>query len=288
MNFTSILFLLLPFSILSFATHASLIPENDLHISIGEGNRQVGESVFHQVIDSIESTYAPVFTSIGVTFSIERLWEQGEVNAAVAKKGNHYRLRVYGGLARFAPMKKDPLTLVLCHEIGHLIGGAPTWKPQNHVSSEGQADYYSTLKCFRKLVAEEDHFAVIEGRPIHPLALDRCGQSFDAESESYAICLRSSVAIEDLSHVLVALREGEILPRLETPDRKIRRVILFNGYPSIQCRVDTLFAGAVCPINDGVDVLDNNLYNFSVCSSFQGHTLGLRPRCWYVPRSDDE
>ncbi len=279
--------LFLVVSLFCSSTFASLLPENNFNIPVGEKSRGVGKAFYDFVIDRLDEMYRPVMDELGVDFEVERLWEDGQVNAAVMKTPSVYKLRVYGGLARFSPMEKDPFVLVLCHEIGHLFGGAPTWKPHNFVSSEGQADYYSTLKCFRKFVADDDNDGIIGDRPIHPLALDRCGQSFGDNSKDYSICLRSSLAIEDLANVLVSLREGEPLPKLDTPDPYVRRVILFNGYPNIQCRIDTLFAGSICAVTSETDVFSNDKYNENVCSVFNGDLLGKRPKCWYAPREDN-
>ncbi len=263
---------------------ANIIPHNSLNI-LDEEKSDIKRSDFVEVINKIDNLYRPVIEELGVKFTIHDLWDDGKVNASARKEPKEYQLKIYGGLARFEPVSKDAFILVLCHEIGHLLGGAPTWKPYNFVSSEGQADYYSTLKCFRKYMKSENNADFLKNKAIHPVALEGCDNSFQIK-ENKDICLRSSLAAQGLARVVAELSNLDFIPQFDTPDPYERMFILFNGYPKPQCRIDTLLAGSLCKVNDKVDVLNNDLYNESVCSEIKGHDSGARPKCWYVPRED--
>ena len=267
---------------------ATMIPKNDLNIPASyKGLTDIDEVKFNEILDSLEGAYRPLIESQGNTFTVERDWEDGTVNAKAWKKGDNFFFKMYGGLARYETMTPDSYLLVGCHEVGHLIGGAPTIKPFNISSSEGQADYFSTLKCFRKVVRGQDHSKIIAEKPIHPLALSECGLSFEINSESYEICLRTNLANMAMARTFHKLRDLELLPAFDTPDPYVRMFIIFNGYPNSQCRMDTLFAGSLCNVSEE-DNVDMNLYNKGVCSTIKNDKRGVRPLCWYVPREEDK
>ena len=78
---------------------------------------------------------------------------------AFAKQGaSTWEVHMYGGLARHQAVTADGFALVVCHELGHHLGGAPQkvdWFGRlRWASNEGQADYWGTAKCFRKLLEE--------------------------------------------------------------------------------------------------------------------------------------
>lgn len=272
------------------AAMASMIPQNNLYIGVKEKSlSQISESEFHEIIDLLEGTYRPFIEGLGVQFTVERDWQDGVVNAKAWKKEGHYFFKMYGGLARFETMTADSFTLVGCHELGHLIGGAPTIKPFNIASSEGQADYFSTSRCFKKIVKGQDHKKVMGEQAVDPYALDQCGKSFKEKTESYEICLRTSLANRAMALTFASLSGLDQVPEFDTPDPYVRMFIIFNGYPNPQCRLDTLFAGSLCNLGKQAAIMpDLEKYNQGFCSKFNGHERGLRPLCWYVPRSDED
>jgi hypothetical protein len=121
------------------------VPENDLKIS--ENAKRFGgmtEEQFNSVIESVETIYAPIISELGGTLKVVRNWSDSTVNAYAQRVGNEWRVSMFGGLARHDTITADGFALVVCHEIGHHIGGAPrktsTWS-NPWASNEGQADY---------------------------------------------------------------------------------------------------------------------------------------------------
>lgn len=254
----------------------------------------MSEDNYHRLVDKVENTYRPIIEALGKDFTVNRDWENDKVNAQAKKEGNNFIINTFGGLARFESMTDDAFLLVTCHEIGHLIGGAPTIKPFNIASSEGQADYFATLKCMRKVIRGENHKDIIGDSRLHPLVLSECYESFNPnnkdnkdDSEDYLICLRTSLANKAMARTFKLLGDLETLPKFDTPDPYERMFILFNGYPNAQCRLDTLLAGSICNA-DLSESVHMELYNKGVCSTPNGDTRGVRPRCWYVPREDEK
>lgn len=263
--------------------YASIIPKN--HLSIPSTIKaNISELEFNHLIQKTLSPYQSLMTAhYGATeFEIIKLWEDGTVNTATGKKDGKFLLKVYGGLARHPLITPDAFTMILCHEIGHLIGGAPTWKPFNQASSEGQADYFATNKCFKKINENED--LKIPNDTIPTYALNKCQKSY-RDPRGFNLCKRSALAQLSLISLMHELSGHPTRPKFETPDPYEMSVIQFNGYPKPQCRLDTLLAGSLCH-SDINELHDMNLYNKGNCATQNGDTEGLRPRCWYKERDD--
>lgn len=131
-----------------------------------------------------------------------------QVNAELTRQENFLTIKVWGGMLNHRALTEDTLLLLLCHEIGHYLGGPPTKARGGWSSTEGQADYFSSYHCARDVGLDEVSF--------YDSALNL--------TRIYASVTFSSV------------------PRLDLCDSTIVARTNF-GYPSVQCRLDTLIAG---------------------------------------------
>lgn len=130
------------------------------------------------------------------------------INAEIIKKDTDIVVSVWGGMLGHPLMTPDTFTLLLCHELGHLLGGPPLKSRNGWSSTEGQADYYSTSFCAR---------------------------TFDLDEASFM-----DAALNLTKIYAQVTREAE--PKLDScDDSKVTRTNY--GYPQVQCRLDTLMAG---------------------------------------------
>jgi hypothetical protein len=273
------LVLILLLSLQSSFAHESLcesfIPENDLYIPAGlKTSGGITETEFHAVIDSVESEYAPIVASQGEILQIDRLWDNGRVNASAYPKFEKVRrIVMYGGLARHAAITPDSFALVLCHELGHHLGGAP----RTYLSHEGQADYFGTLKCLRRAFLNDRNSSKMNMKLI-PDAVKVACKLAHPNTDDQLICLRSSMAAKSLADFF-GMMSKDVVPRFDTPDLyRVPRTL--SGYPSVQCRLDTYFQGALCEAS-----FQENLSDFDAvqgtCHKKLGHKVGVRPACWF-------
>lgn len=268
----------------SFVATASILPQTNLRIPVSFKNAKLTEKRFNDLIDQVVESYRPTFKKYGMRqLIVNRKWKDGKINASAGKRGSTFLMNIYGGLGRYESITDDGFLLVLCHEVGHLIGGAPTYRPYNNVSSEGQADYFATHKCFRK-IAKQYPALISNNADVHPVAREMCQKQFESEQERQ-VCLRSSLAQTSLAETFALLSESSSVPQFDTPDPKRRMFILFNGYPGIQCRLDTMFSASLCQKDENL-LLSFDSYNENLCSTANGDGIGIRPHCWYVPRED--
>lgn len=257
-----------------------VLPQNNLHYPLSDKNEGLSLEQYHSVIDQVKRVYAPIANSYGAELKIDPKWESGTVNAGTFRdeNGKHWHINLYGGLARHPLMTADGYALVICHEIGHHIGGAPKKLIQGarHWSStEGQADYWATLKCLRRIYYKENNTEVIEGARQNQEITKHCQKSYETESLQ-SLCVRVALASEVLAKISSLARRVE-MPRFETPDES-RVEQTYDKHPVPQCRLDTFFQGGLCPKSYQSSVSQQDEFK-GVCHSQVDP--GIRPSCWY-------
>ncbi|MDP3543081.1 MAG: hypothetical protein Q8T11_11505 [Elusimicrobiota bacterium] len=256
------------------------LPENDMKIPVGSlEDKGITQAQFNAVIDTAEKIYGPVIAAQGGKLVIKRLWENNTVNASAQRQGSNYVVNMYGGLARHATITQDGFALVVCHEIGHHIGGAPKYGGGNDwASNEGQSDYFANLKCLRRMftASAASGFSRLEDAGARPA----CEAAFPGEADR-DLCVRNAAAGMSVMNLFRALRNETVIPRFDTPDPAVVARTA-DGHPGTQCRLDTYYSGSIC--SRGVDeALSQTDAAAGTCTSASGHTIGLRPRCWYKP-----
>lgn len=226
--------------------------------------------------------YEPVIEAAGGTLIMGVDTSRDSVGGSANRDvENKYVVVLDQGIFKTPRATPDSLILTTCHELGHLLGGLPLRPPPMEwegpldssgnmlLSAEGQADYYATATCFRKIVQDENHQEALKGRKIPPQTVLACDKSWGANSADSLICQRAALgAFEFLN-----MAKDFPLSFVEPDPNKVDTTIV-NGYPGRQCRLDTLLAGALCK---ETSPLDFQRQDKSACKN----GLGARPSCWY-------
>ena len=259
------------------------LPPNNLKIPVDSiYAKGILEAQFNEVITTVERIYKPVVAAQGKVLQINRLWTDATVNANASQSGNKYLVNMYGGLARHETITMDGFALVLCHELGHHIGGAPRggW-----ASIEGQSDYYANLKCLRQVFADPATVAFTHKSESDDVAQKSCEKYFPAP-EDRAICVRAAMAGKSVSYLFQVLHNDTVAPSFATPDPKVVTT-MFTSHPATQCRMDTYLAGSLCtqPVSAP---LSNTNVAAGTCTRSAGFLSGFRPLCWYKPANPAE
>ena len=277
--------------LIASTANANWAPKNKVKIPVTNQSNLVtttgiDQATFNNVIDSILELYQPIVNQRGSTLVIKRLWANPTANSNTEELGSTWVVNAFGGLARFPTMSADGYAMVLCHEVGHHLGGFPksnlgSWKTQlvNHwASNEGESDYFSSLKCFKRLIGNDpnNHFFTTCSKGV----ASRCCDKPDNEA---AVCTRTvnaGMILAGVLHSLAGANEPFKLG-LNTPDRtQVTRT--FDGHPNSQCRLDTYVAGAICDADLNTPFSDVEPTQ-GACSEEAAQSFGFRSRCWYAP-----
>ncbi len=266
------------------------LPPNDMKIPVGSpAGKGIGQDQFNQVLDTIQKIYAPIVAQRGGKLVIKRLWDNATVNASAMQSGNSYILNMYGGLARHEAVTMDGFALVVCHELGHHLGGAPKKDSPYYgnawASNEGQSDYYASLKCLRQVFADPAAKAFTRASDDTAEAALACKAAFKDPDEQ-GFCIRSAKAGKSVTKLFMTLHNETTEPRYDTPDPKIVTA-MFDSHPATQCRLDTYLQGAICaqPVSAALSEDDPVP---GTCTRSGGFKTGFRPLCWYKPESASE
>ncbi len=260
------------------------LPKNNLKIPVNYKFAGLTKEQYDQSIDRVLKIYGPVVKKLDAELIMDRKWEDETVNAGTFRdeSGKHWHINLYGGFARHPLITQDGYTLVICHELGHHIGGAPKKVFSQGViwsSAEGQADYFATLKCLRKVFVKDDNAQIVKEMEIPESVRTECKKSFPKENDN-ALCLRTSMAGLSVARVNADGRDIPP-PDLEMIDPNVVGTTN-TAHPEPQCRLNTYFQGAICPIPAYTNVSQTDEVK-ATCHPKSGYDRGLRPSCWYKP-----
>lgn len=252
----------------------------------------ITEEEFNAVLTEFINVNQDLAKEKGFELVIINRWDDSTVNANTTVFDKFWIINAFGGLARFPGMTADAYTMVLCHELGHHLGGFPAvgW-----ASNEGQSDYYAAAKCFPRMAASKK-----KAKNVDEVVKKQCSLSHKSRRD-IQICEKTSMTGFELASVLNALSRmfapiDCVLDPLKpaycpenyltdisfsTPDQ-IQVETTYNGHPQAQCRLDTYFAGAVCNVPHDEDFSPDNAL-VGACAEEKGDKLGVRPHCWYRP-----
>jgi len=280
---------------LGFEGARSFMPPNDLgREDFLEADGGISQAQFNAVVDRVEKFYKPlVKQTFGAKLTINRRWTDNTVNADASQPSDtNWQVNMYGGLARRPEVTEDGFAMVLCHEVGHHLGGFPF--VQDWAADEGQSDTFATGACAFEIFADSPALSLRATIALPEKQKGLCDKHH-SEQNGRDICYRSMVAGKSLADLLAAL--GRTKANFETPDTTVVDTTA-HSHPNAQCRLDTYLASALC----GPSKWDNKLIpgkSFSDRDSLEaqqeafkhsceGDPETQRPRCWFAPIHDGD
>ncbi len=274
---------LFSFNHLSFGS--AIVPVNGPRNTYAElkNFNTVTEQDFLFITRLLYKIYAPdIEAKSGLKFLMLADWQEDTVNAQAYRRPEGWGILINGGFARAHPITDDSFALIICHEIGHHLGGAPrTFEYDRWPSAEGQADYFATSKCLKRYYAELELYESyeIDSTNIPKKVLSDCSDVYKKFSD-FKICVRSQIASLDYAQFLNTLPDTNSLVALGLKDARVVKGTNTNHYPRAQCRFDTLYQGSLCAIDSNVASSDTDA-KIGYCNDES--KPGARPRCWYKP-----
>lgn len=245
------------------ALRSSFLPPNLAHF---EDQFQTDNGISQEILENLRLIGLQLFShdaeKIGLKLSIHAEWNNSTVNAYMQRQAGKMIVYLHGGLARRPELSPVSLAGILCHELGHGLGGHPARRhPLFHISAEGQADYYAFGECLDRMLTQ-----MAESFPGYLLS-EKTIPAQETEAEDFSLmcqelqswneqtsemdsgsfgqfCEEKLRAGLELGMLLANLRGEPEFPSYSTPDTSLTPRTLL-GYPKTsQCRLDT-FAAAI-------------------------------------------
>lgn len=208
--------------LLIFSAHLSASVDEISSRSVGE---KLPRKTFERIINIFVTKFSPLALTNGRELEFMTDYDEDWVQA-FARRWETDQVIVYGGTAAITNGSEDTFALILCHETGHLYGGNPFSDPFNHLSLEGQADYWGVETCFLEVLTQ------LSSRSPSANSLRYC--------EGQTTCARE---VDAFLAVTAHFADNRNLPHptLLTPDLQVVESNLLT-HPSPQCRLDTMVA----------------------------------------------
>jgi hypothetical protein len=224
--------------------------------------------------EQIIALYEETFLQLGATPKIIFEMENEKVNAYARRPDenpNEWQIVFTGGLLRHKRFSDNAFKVIFCHEIGHHLGGLPIKQTSTWASAEGQSDYFASNDCLYKLFKNDQ----IKSTFVH----NKCSGIYDDPAE-IQLCSKVAEASFEAIRFSQKMKRGR-RPGRQTPVKLTKRdktkVTVTNlKHPAAQCRLDTLFEGALCEKTFDEYGLSNN------CKTTKSPYQGSRPLCWFT------
>jgi hypothetical protein len=260
-------------------------PSNKVRDTITYGdfyNTSKTPEKFEKFTNRIVSLYADTIKELGGNLKTEFLWESTDLNAYASKNSSNWKIVFHGALYRDKRVTDDGFIMTVCHELGHLLGGAP-FKLGEETSAEGQADYWASTVCAKKYFTEFPEEVVMS----NGLVRDQCSKKYENDIATQKVCYRTTMAGYSLASFLGLQTEGR-QPRFETPDKHVLDVTN-QLHPLAQCRLDTFLAGSLCELEDSTVTFEEKILGDKLTTDFKctetvdGQLVQVdkRPKCWF-------
>lgn len=258
-----------------FSTPASIFSNKEIpKIWSIEVHEDLGSEIdlesFHEIIGKVFALYHNNEQDRTLELGIVD-WQTPYFSAWATENSdlNTYQINFWGGYARIPDMTRGSFALTACHEVGHILGEAPYHLTDTlkNMSAEGQADFFAAAYCLKRYYLTYGIDNDVED--LNPYAASKCFERFGTESLEaneleFELCLQVAKAGQDLSQVLGFLSPNQ-QAHYHTPSPLKVEQTNYNGYPDLQCRLDTYLAGALRP---------------STLSKTESGEL--RPSCWFA------
>ena len=163
-----------------------------------------------------------------------------------SREGRRARVEILKGTRMHRRITPEAYTLIVCHEIGHHMGGPPHAADRPWGSVEGQADYHATLKCWRRVANELDFIGLADPFTDDDAAImDLCEGAMPENLDDRLVCqsgLRASLKLNRLMAELRGIPAASIEVGSESPEMVEKTL---ETEPSPVCRWETFRRGAL-------------------------------------------
>lgn len=220
-------------------------------------NTEIDNNNFHQKVRDIHSLYFYSSLIKNKYVTTNAMWETPYLSAwAQNLENNYFSINFWGGSARIPGMLSQTWDFIVCHELGHILGGQPKHHSEslNWASAEGQADHFAITECLPKyyrsqlkknpLIKKSSYNKLVEKYSL-PNEVAICYEQYSQSDINAQICLNILRAgrgfMSVLKYLNPTMNEISYMQKEASTDKTIT-----ESYPSHQCRIDIFREQSLC------------------------------------------
>lgn len=172
-------------------------------------------------------------------------WKEPTLGAGSQFDGDDFVVLLYGGMVRARFMNFGVLSAILCHEIGHKMGGPPYQiffeNEPDWSSAEGQADTFAAQVCLPRLFDRLMQFVPnYLNQEVEPTAELLCANHPQRKKCQWVVT--SGLDFVQFMQVYFDLEVPFANPSIWSQEQPV--ATLHTSYPSYQCRMDIFKSAA--------------------------------------------
>ncbi|WP_374029253.1 hypothetical protein [Bdellovibrio bacteriovorus] len=210
------------------------------HLPPGSQNvSAISEQDYLEIIGKfVTKNFLKAKEQTGLSLYVPFEWQSPWFGAYAKRTEDYSQISLLGGMARAPGATKAALVAILCHELGHHIGGAPlqTIPSVEWSSSEGQSDFYAATQCLPEMLQSYPELASEPSQEV----LQKCGENL--------LCARTMQAGLEMIQLTQRYSYRDYTPVQVTASEVAATELIRNRYPTDQCRLDTFVQGALCQL----------------------------------------
>lgn len=175
---------------------------------------KVSAAQFTNLPLTIFSLFSKELTKTGYPLILDAQWESPYFGGGVIFYEGQFKIMLLGGTVRTQQMTLEAYAAIVCHELGHIIGGSPlqTITGAEWSSSEGQSDFFAASVCLPR------YFKAMG------VATDKILESVEKAGFEMVTALN--------------IFDPSIVIKRFAKDESVATETLINNYPSYQCRYE--------------------------------------------------
>ncbi|XXY45094.1 hypothetical protein WME91_34340 [Sorangium sp. So ce269] len=266
----------------------------------------IGADEAAQVAEEVADLYRPFAAARSATITIAPEWDSNASTIAALIRGvrGWFIIPRRPVLNRY--LTRDVMRLTVCHELGHFFAGFPFSRAGNarptpditnlgtFLASEGQSDHFATKGCLWRVWAGDPDNAAYRGL-VPPEGKARCDAVWGGDQDRRDMCYRSIFVAREWARWKNDAEPYSV--DIGTPDPTVVSRTNY-GYPTDQCRFDSMVAGALCDPEGGDPTQIPGLVPSPITGMYGHHSVaseddsrgyschegfGARPACWFRP-----
>lgn len=255
---------------------------------VNDSPNAITKAQFDKMIEDFKKEYEPIIKSHDARFHITNAWDDDTINAYAHKSQRRvWLINLKGGIGRLKEVTKDGVLSVLCHELGHLIGGYPQHDVVADMANEGQSDYFSGHACMTRIFSKEPAETAKSRQTATPYAKEVCDAVHKTQADQN-LCYRIVMAGYNIFYAAYLVINDEKLPKWGY-DNRDKSVVdaTYHAHPQPQCRFDTYVSAATCLKKwDDSKIpteAEDDTYSCNRGTYVDDYRVGVRPLCWFKP-----